>query len=37
MEHVSIVLFNPRNALENHHYGAPLGAHVYGFEGVVQN
>jgi len=35
MEHVTIVLLNPRNALENHHYGAPLGAHVDWFEGVV--
>jgi len=35
MEHVTIVLLNSRNALENHYYGAPLGAHVDWFEGVV--
>src|SRR6266404_1318048 len=35
MQHMPVVLFHPRYALEDHHHRAPLSAHVDGFKGSV--
>lgn len=37
MEHVAIVLLHPRYSLEDHHHGAPLGAHVDGLKRSIQD
>ena len=37
VEHVAVVLFRPRDSLEDHDDGAPFGAHVDGLEGGIQD
>jgi hypothetical protein len=37
MEDVTIVLLYARHPLENHHDGAPFGAHIDGLKGSIQN
>ncbi len=37
VEHVAVVFLDAGYALEDHHHGAPLGAHVDGLEGSVQD
>ena len=37
VEHVAVVLLHPRDALENHHHRAPLGADVDRLVGGVQD
>ncbi len=37
MQHMAVVLLNARDTFEDHYYGAPLCADVYGFEGGIQD
>jgi hypothetical protein len=37
MKYVAVVFFDPRYALENHHDGTPLRAHVDGLIGGIQD
>ena len=37
VKYVAVVLFDAGYALENHHHGAPFGAHVDGLEGSIQD
>lgn len=36
MQHMTVVLFHPRNAFEDHYHRAPFSAHVDGFKGSIQ-
>ncbi|MEN3327373.1 MAG: hypothetical protein V7638_2180, partial [Acidobacteriota bacterium] len=37
MEHVAVVLLHPRHSLEDHHDGAPFGAHIDRLEGSIKD
>lgn len=37
VKHMAVVLLHPRYPLEDHDDGAPLGAHVDGLEGSIQD
>src|SRR5215470_11762735 len=37
MEHMAVVLLHPRYSLEDHHDGAPFGAHIDGLEGSIKD
>jgi len=37
VQHVAVVLFHARDALKNHHHGAPFRAHVDRLERGIQD